>query len=165
MHVPTQAAGGTASGRNCPSCGKAIPRGIIVCKDCGYNLATGKKIEVAGFGKRAGSGAWYASPYPYLALLFVVLGIFYYLGQSSSTFRLAFLGAVVLYMLAVWVTVRVLAFRESVGTGFMVLCVPFYELYFVFGVNENDTVKFLYAVEILLGLGLRFLPLIWGSGT
>src|SRR5205823_3842702 len=43
--APAPAAAGAKGG--CPSCGKPLPRGAVICTQCGYNLAT-KKRTVAG---------------------------------------------------------------------------------------------------------------------
>lgn len=36
------------AGPKCPSCGASLPPGAVICTDCGYNLRTGKKRELAG---------------------------------------------------------------------------------------------------------------------
>jgi hypothetical protein len=55
--------------------------------------------------------------------------------------------------------VVIAAFRESVGTGFLTLCVPFYALYFVFSVSESDTLKLLYASAVVINISLKFLAM------
>jgi hypothetical protein len=45
------------------------------------------------------------------------------------------------------------AFRRSVGTGFMVLCIPFYLLYYAFSQFEH-TRKSLIIAGLMCGLGL-----------
>jgi hypothetical protein len=88
----------------------------------------------------------------------VVLGVLYFLGKQNPAVMLAFLATGVLYTLTVHIIVVVAAFRESAGTGFLTLCIPFYALYFVYKVSENDTLKVLYTSAVLLNIGLRFLP-------
>lgn len=136
----------------------------MLCPQCGYNRVTGQRI-VAGRPVAPGKpGApqwetpWYKTAYPYLGALFVVLGVLYFLGKQNPVFMLAFLGTAVLYSLVVHIIVVVAAFRESAGTGFLTLCIPFYALYFVYKVCENDTLKVLYTVAVLLNISLRFLP-------
>jgi hypothetical protein len=153
-----------ASDSGCPSCGCGLPRGAILCPQCGYNRATGQRI-VAGTRVAPGRpGApqwetpWYKTAYPYLGALFVVLGVLYFLGKQNPAVMLAFLATGVLYTLTVHIIVVVAAFRESAGTGFLTLCIPFYALYFVYKVSENDTLKVLYTSAVLLNIGLRFLP-------
>ena len=153
---PTTAAG-------CPSCGTPLPRGAVLCTVCGYNLAT-RQRTVAGRPAAPGKPAapqydapWYKTAYPYLGVVFLVLGVLYFFGRENPSIMLAFLGTAVLYSLTVHIIVVVAAFRESVGTGFLTLCIPFYALYFVFKVSESDTLKLLYGAAVLLDLSLRFL--------
>ena len=100
---------------------------------------------------------WYKTAYPYVGLLVALMAIFYLLGRQNESFMLAFLGLGALYSLGVHLVVVVTAFRESAGTGFLTLCIPFYALYFVFKVNDNDTLKLLYALAIIINLSLRFI--------
>ncbi len=71
--------------------------------------------------------------------------------------KLAFVGFAALYALAVHIIVVVSAFRESVGTGFLTMCVPFYAIYYVFRVSENDTLKLLYGTAVVLQIILKFI--------
>jgi hypothetical protein len=154
---PAPATGG------CPSCGTSLPRGAVLCTVCGYNLATGQRT-VAGRPAAPGKptaphydAPWYKTPYPYLGFVFVVLGVLYFLGRQNPGVMLGFLGVAALYSLTAHIIVVVAAFRESVGTGFLTLCIPFYALYFVFKVSDNDTLKVLYTAAIILNLALKFL--------
>jgi len=70
---------------------------------------------------------------------------------------LAFIGTAALYTLTAHIIVVVAAFRESVGTGFLTLCIPFYALYFVFKVSDSDTLKVLYTAAVIINLSLKFL--------
>ena len=70
---------------------------------------------------------------------------------------LAFLGVAVLYVLVTHILVVVSAFKESVGTGFLTLCVPFYGLYYVFKISEDETLQILYTVAIVINLAVRFI--------
>jgi hypothetical protein len=136
----------------------------VLCTNCGYNLTTGQRL-VAGHVVAPGKPSstqwetpWYQTPWPYLGLLAVVLGIFYLLGRENPAMMLAFLGTAALYSLTIHIIVIVAAFREGVGSGFLTMCVPFYSLYFVFKVNDSDTLKVLYGVAAIINLVLRFLP-------
>jgi hypothetical protein len=151
----------TAAG--CPSCGTPLPRGAVLCTACGYNLAT-RQRTVAGRPAALGKPAapqydtpWYKTAYPYLALVFLVLGVLYFLGRQNPAMMLAFIGTAALYTLTAHIIVVVAAFRESVGTGFLTLCIPFYALYFVFKVSDNDTLKVLYTAAVIINLSLKFL--------
>lgn len=158
LHQPPSA--GTNA---CPSCGNALARGAVLCTKCGYNLVT-RQRTVAGRpaapGKpqvRSGEPPWYATPWPYLGLVVVLLGVFYALGRQNPAMMLGFVAVTVLYVLTVHIMVLVAAFRESVGTGFLALCIPIYAIYFVFKISENDTLKVLYGFAVVLNIGLRFI--------
>ena len=71
---------------------------------------------------------------------------------------LAFIALTLLYTLVVHLIVVVAAFREGIVTGFLTLCIPFYALYFVFKVCENDTLKILYGFAVMTNICLRVLP-------
>ena len=53
------------------------------------------------------------------------------------------------------IVVAVVAFKEGAGTGFLALCIPLYALYFVFKVNDNNTLKVLYLAAFLINLASR----------
>lgn len=159
---PVQAPAPTAAS-GCPSCNAALPRGAVVCTRCGYNLATRQRI-VAGrpapLGAPtapSGQAPWYKTPYPYLGAVALLLGLFWYLGRENPTMKLGFIAVAALYYIAVEILVLVAAFKESVGTGFLTLCIPIYGVYFVFKVNEDDTLKILYSGALVIGLIFRFL--------
>jgi len=160
--VPAGAAASTASG-GCPACGAPLARGTVICSKCGYNIATkqrvgGGRVAAAGRGKvaAAGEAKWYATAYPYIGVVLVILAVLYFLGRENPPMMLAFLLAAALYYVVVHIMVLVAAFRQSVGTGFLTLCVPFYALYFVLKVSESQTLKALYSFAILIGLFLKF---------
>jgi hypothetical protein len=148
----------------CPSCGAALAPGAVLCTSCGYNRNTGRRMtpgRPTPAAKRApssGEAPWYATPWPYVGAVVLVMGVLYFLGRSNPGMMLAFVGVAALYVLTVHIMVIVAAFRQSVGMGFLTLCVPFVAIYFVFKVSENDTLKVLYGFAILLNIGLRFLP-------
>jgi DNA-directed RNA polymerase subunit RPC12/RpoP len=152
-----------SSAAGCPSCGAPLPRGAVLCTTCGYNLAT-KQRTVAGRPAALGKptapkydAPWYKTAYPYIGFVLVVLGVLYFLGRENPGIMLAFLGVAVLYTLTAHIIVIVAAFKESVGTGFLTMCIPFYALYFVFKVNDSDTLKLIYAVAVIINISLRFL--------
>jgi hypothetical protein len=155
----------TLAASSCPSCGAVLTRGAVLCTQCGYNLAT-KTRTVAGrpaaLGKPSApsyESKWYASPYPYIGFVLAVLAVLYALGRSNPAMMLAFVGLAALYCLTVHIMAIVAAFRESVGTGFLTLCIPIYALYFVFKVSESDTLKILYGTAIVINILLRFINL------
>ncbi len=100
---------------------------------------------------------WYKTPWPYLGVLVALLGLFYFLGQKNPAYLLGFLGIAVVYSLTVHIMVLVAAFRDSVGTGFMALCIPFYALYFVLRDDDNPTLKILYPIGVILNFAMRYI--------
>jgi hypothetical protein len=90
----------------------------------------------------------------------VLVGIFYFLGRQNSAFYAAMAAVLGLYMVATSILVLVAAFRDSVATGFMTMCIPFYVFYFVFKVNDNDTLKVLIGFNILIYLGSMVLGMV-----
>jgi len=147
----------------CPSCGAALARGAVLCINCGYNLSTGKRI-VAGQSAPLGKPTapqwetpWYKTGYPYVGVVFAVLGVGYALGRDNPKVVLALVGIALLYWLTVHLIVLIAAFRSGVGTGFLCLCIPLYVLYFVFKVHDNDTLKVLYGGVVLINIGFRIL--------
>jgi hypothetical protein len=152
----------SAAGSACPSCKGPLPRGAVLCTRCGYNLATGQRT-VAGRPAPLGKpGApqwevpWYKTAYPYIGALLVVLSVLYFFGKENEGMKMAFVGVAALYYIAVQILVLIAAFKESVATGFLTLCVPFYGVYFVWKVCENQTLQLLYTVAILLWFVLKF---------
>jgi len=159
--VPTTAGAPAAAG-GCPSCGAALPRGAVLCTKCGYNLAT-KQRTVAGRAAAPGRAMaptgqepWYKTPYPYIGVVVLALAVLYFLGKQNESMMLVFVAVAVLYYLTVKIIVLIAAFKESVGTGFLTLCLPFYDLYFVFKVCESQTVKILYTSALVIMLALKF---------
>jgi hypothetical protein len=155
--VQRQAPSPAASG-GCPSCGAALPRGAVLCTGCGYNLSTGQRT-VAGRPAALGKPSapqyevpWYKTPYPYVGVVALLLALLYFLGRENPVMMLAFFGIALLYILTVHIIVLVAAFKESIGMGFLLLCLPISAYYFVFKVQDNDTLKILYggtaAIEI-----------------
>jgi hypothetical protein len=160
--APSSMQSSAATSSACPSCGGALPRGAVLCTQCGYNLATGQRT-VAGRPAPLGKPTapqwetpWYKTAYPYLGVVLVALGLLFYLGRENPALMLGFLGVAALYNLTVCIIVVVAAFRESVGTGFLTLCVPFYALYFVFKVSDSDTLKILVSGAVVINIALRF---------
>ena len=162
--VPVPAtAGSPAAATGCPSCGAALPRGAVLCTKCGYNLAT-KQRTVAGRPAAPGRAMaprgdvpWYKTAYPYIGVVLATLGVLYFLGRQNESMMMAFVLVAVLFYMTVHIMVLVAAFRESVGTGFLTLCVPFYAIYFVTKVSDSQTLKILYTAALIVGLSLKFI--------
>ncbi|EEF62208.1 hypothetical protein Cflav_PD6484 [Pedosphaera parvula Ellin514] len=140
-------------------------KGAVLCTNCGYNLATGQRTVAgrpAALGKPTAPNydvPWYKTAYPYLGGVVLLLGILYLLGRNNPPMMLGFAAVAFLYLVTVQIIALVFAFKESVGTGFLALCIPIYCTYFVFKVSDNDTLKLLYGLGILIGIGINFMDL------
>ena len=161
--VPPSAKTPRSGAAVCPSCGAGLPRGAVLCTQCGYNLATGRRIvagKPAAPGKPAASQwevPWYKTAYPYVGAVVVVMATLYFLGRENPGMKLAFVGVAALYVLTTHIIVAVAAFRQGIGMGFLTLCIPFFALYFVFKVSDSDTLKILYGFAVLLNIALKFI--------
>jgi len=167
VSAPTPSPPGLSSAASgaCPSCGNPLPRGAVICTKCGYNLATktrtvaGRTVPPGASMAPSGEAPWYKTPYPYIGVLVLMLGGLYYGGRTNPAMMVAFVVILALYCIGVHILVVISAFQESVGTGFLTLCVPFYALYYVFKVSENPTLQVLYSFAVLVNIILRFIPL------
>ena len=106
----------------------------------------------------SGEVPWYKTAYPHIGALILVLGALYYGGRTNPSLMLIFIAVLVLYCVGVHILVVIAAFKESVGTGFLALCLPFYAVYYVFKVSENTTLQVLYSSAVIINIILRFLP-------
>jgi hypothetical protein len=152
--APVAAAGGV---RACANCGGAMTPGAVICLNCGFNTQTGHKLDVSVSKPKRDDGgatdflgtngplfAGLGAVVIYAALAFVTNGISD--PQSAVATYYAFHMP---FATAAWIFVLVLAFKESVGTGFLTLCVPCYILYFVYGVTDSRWAKFLYSASLV----------------
>jgi hypothetical protein len=99
-----------------------------------------------------GVAGWFKTPYPYLCLFVIVLGVLYLLGQNNPVLLLAFALLAGFYMLGMWITTAVFAFKDSVVKGFLCLCIGVYAIYWVYKESDNSFLKAAYGVLILLWL-------------
>lgn len=146
----------------CPTCGNALQVDSVICMNCGHNLRGGQKVstkvdkpkKVRGEGGGGGVildliknplvvSAAYVITMP---LVFMTLKAFPDNYVAGGIFILVYL----LMSLSIFVGILFEAFRESVFTGFLTLFLPFYILYFVYGVSESAWVKCLFTANILV---------------
>ena len=104
-----------------------------------------------------GEEPWYQTPYPYLLVVVAIFALLYYFGTRNPIVMLAFLGSIGLYAFAVHIWVTVIAFKASVGRGFLSLCVPFYALRFVYAESESAWLKSFYSLAFAIIIALRIL--------
>lgn len=106
----------------------------------------------------SGPVVWYKNPNVYAG---TVIGIFvacYGLAWITPLGTLAYVGFWFLMVIASAILVLIDAFQDSVGTGFLTMCVPFYVFYFVYVKCDNKLVKAVYSLMLLSRLGFWILP-------
>jgi len=116
----------------CPSCGVALPRGAVICTNCGLNKATGKQM-VKGRPRLPNNPAieliWYRTAYPYIGAVLVILGILALLGRSNKDIDFAAILLLLIYLFAV----RIILIREAYEWGlfhaFLIFFIPSYVVF------------------------------------
>jgi hypothetical protein len=77
---------------------------------------------------------------------------------NNRTAELMFGYVVIAYVIGVHLLVSVSAFQDGIGLGFLTLCLPLFAIYYVYKINDNQTLRILYGfvvlVRILTWLGL-----------
>lgn len=151
-------------GTSCPSCGRTLEVGAVLCTNCGYQTTTGRHLEAKTIKAKhetsreiGGLVGLLRSPPGVALVALIFFGIFFVLARSDESIAAGYLLVQGFFGLAVGVTVLVLAFREGIGTGLLTLCLPFYSLYFVFAVCDNQHVKLLFPLSILASVAGYFL--------
>ena len=130
-----------------------------MCTSCGYNLATKQRIvagRVVAPGKAMAPKAdakWYATPYPYLGLVGLVYVVLYVLARNSDMMKLVYLLSAALFIFAAHICVIVTAFKDSVGKGFLCLCIGVYAIIYAFKETESVLLKTLIGMSIALEIG------------
>jgi len=158
----------------CPACGQAIASGAVICMSCGFNTKTGTivatsvlKVPKAKPAKRGKSGSsgesifekpWFLGAGP--AALLVVL---FLIALGGGGMAIPFMGFYTLYSLAVGLAVLFTAFSDGALKGILCLCVPFYAVYYVFGVAESTKLKYAFGASLLGGVLYLVLGAIVGA--
>ena len=139
----------------CPACGFALASGAILCTNCGHNLQTGEKLQTRKrTSPRVGVGgathiAGLLSPGGIALVALAAVAILYVLSLQGQPMMLMAFGVLAMFSAAMNITVLVFAFMQSVGQGFLTLCVPCYVLYFLASVCENNYVRYLWVVAFI----------------
>ena len=100
---------------------------------------------------------WYKTAYPYIGIVVTTLAVLYFAGKTNPTAALAFGIIVMTYLIGVHILVAISAFQEGIGTGFLTLCLPFFAIYYVFKMNDDETLRILYGVALLIRFGTLFI--------
>lgn len=149
----------------CPACGKAFAADAVICTECGLNLRTGERMPAPSGASaqrmtEAPSRKAMESGMPtWLWGIVGGLGLLLAAGWFSPGMATAYAVVSGLFSLVVGILVLIAAFKESVGQGFLTLCIPFYVLYFVYGRLEDRLLRALFTVALIsrvLGLVITF---------
>jgi len=97
-----------------------------------------------------GMPEFFSQPWVSFAVPTIVFLVLYSAARQDANAAQAFGFLALMYCASIELLIRVLAFCESIGTGFLTLCLPFFELYFVYWINENRYIKALYTASLLV---------------
>lgn len=156
----------------CPSCGKGVNEGHVLCTSCGFNLKTGeralvsvlKPVELKDKTERNRSGGGGGMNIPEWAIgvtAMVIFGGLMGFGFATENPLLFVLGGAGagLYGIVTFITVVVTAFKEDDATaGILMLCsilcpiLSLYMLYWVLVKCDTAVVKWMYAASLLLSI-------------
>jgi hypothetical protein len=157
--------------RSCPSCGAAVHDEAVICTQCGLNLQTGKRLAAQPAGRTPlrrpapPSSSWVKNSNVWVGVVLAVLGVLFVAGLSNEKAGVVFHVVQALISLGVGILILVAAFQDSVGQGFLTLCVPCYVFYFVFGRCDSSLIKLLFLISLstrLAGLLIK-LPTGWAQ--
>ena len=171
-----------ATAKSCPQCKTFLNNNAVICTSCGYDMQTGKTLSTRVHREKAAKAPKEASnienpltkdtPWIFFGLFFV-LGLapgLLALNDSLQPVAIAVAGVAGLATLALCIFVFVVAFRESVGQGVMlVVClllsclfIPYlYLLYYVLFKTEDVRIKGGFSGSLLAGI-ISF-AMSWGA--
>ncbi|HLP84294.1 MAG TPA: hypothetical protein VK157_08085 [Phycisphaerales bacterium] len=174
-----------STAKACPQCKSFLPQNAAICTTCGYNLQTGKTVATrvsAAPREKAAKPASAVSnfenplakdtPWVMFAIYFVLGLAPGLLAMNESTQTLAAIATGVSFLagIALMIFVLVVAFRESVAQGVVlllcgltfILFIPLlYILYYVLFKTEDVRVKGAYGGGLLAGV--ISLAISWGA--
>lgn len=149
----------------CPACGKGINEGAVLCTSCGFNLKTGeralvnvlKPVEIRDKSERNRSGGGGGGIPEWLigaAALVIIGGLLGYSFANEDANMLGIAQALqFLYGLVTLTIVIVLAFRDSMMSGILMICTCcLFALYWVFFKCEVMVVKWMYGAAVIIGI-------------
>ena len=140
----------------CEHCGQPTLVHAVVCISCGFNRETGEILAIQTNKSKADWAAdagLFISPGVVGGGAMATFGILFFLGRSVEPAAMAFFLISSIFALAVTLGILFYAFRESLGQGVLTLFVPFYALWFVYGVHNGPYLKWLYGA-MLVGCAL-----------
>ncbi len=158
--APAAASEVRVSANACPGCGAAVAAGAVLCTNCGLNLHTGQRLRSQTAGPAPGRATLPQPAKPSLAksgslwagVALAALGVLFLVALTNEKAAIVFQVVQIIFSLGVGIMILVAAFQDSVGQGFLTLCVPCYIFYFVFARNDSQLLKMLFLVSILTRL-------------
>ncbi len=154
---------GSAAGR-CPGCGRPLKPDAVICTQCGFHRAAGQVITTqvqkpaadTSREKSSGGDSALKSPAAVSLISLVVLGGLLAGAMSNGQLLLPYFLVQSAFGLGVGIYLLIRAFSDSIGQGFLCLCLPFYALYFVYGRCQDGYLKGLFSVWLLCGIAFFF---------
>ena len=157
--IVDEAVGVADAQRTCTSCGNPMADSDVICMNCGFNTKSGlampvkvKKAPRDGSSTSEKATAMLRSPFIVSMAIMVIIGTLLVIVYASGSVEVALALAlfVSVFLIATTIFVLVLAFMEGVGQGFLTLCIPFYIIYFVFFVTDNQWARWLFVVSLVI---------------
>lgn len=156
-----------AGASTCPSCGEALAAGAVLCVHCGFNVQSGGALHTSVKKERSlPSGRAASMLMTPLAIglgALAVFGLLFFGATQSETGAMLFVGAYGVYGLIVGIWAIIAGFMDGILAGILTLCLPFYVLYTVYGLNENGYLKWLYGTYLLAAPGYIYVILQYGD--
>lgn len=162
----------------CPECGRALTEGSVVCVGCGYNSATGKRLQVkvqkaekVKAEKRAGGGSSGVSPHLIGVGILAGFGLLAAGAVFMPAFGIVFMIAACGGILASRIWALFAAWQDETWKGVVILVGWFfgllwlYELYYVAVEAENVLLKWLWFSSLLAGIGALVINFAMLSGA
>ena len=165
------------TGQVCPSCFHPMKPGTIICVHCGYSLQLGRKMEMQVYGREGGHGEaaamalqraantleedkreerkkttegvpWWAYLIMFIAAVGLLTMMMLLPPATATGVALMFLGGGgAMMMLYAAICVYIVAFRDNVVQGLLVMCIlPYFFIYMIMKWDQCGSL-------FLLGLG------------
>jgi len=165
------------TGQVCPSCFHPMKTGTIICVHCGYSLQLGRKMEMQVYGREGGHGEaaamalqraantleedkreerkkttegvpWWAYLIMFLAAVGLLTMMMLLPPATATGVALMFMGGggclMILYSV---ICVYIVAFRDNVVQGLLVMFIPFY--FFIYMIMKWDQCAGLFLIWVL----------------
>lgn len=140
----------------CSKCGTVLPVTHLlrlgqdyICMSCHSSAERGAR---AAKRRSASQDSSWGSALVFAGLILACFAGLFIFGLQNPKVATAYVTVNGVFALIVQICILVAAFSESVGQGFLTLCVPCYVVYFVFGRCESSLLKVLFLVAIVTSI-------------